>query len=198
MISPFTSGARRGALYVVSGPSGVGKGTLLDRLISDVADVARSVSATTRLPRPGEIDGVHYHFLSEADFDKGIGTGVFFEFARYNGSLYGTPRDKVEEQRAEGLDVVLEIEVQGAMIVKQLDPTAILIYIQPPSSVELERRLRRRHTETEETIQRRLAIAAHEQTYIPEYTYLITNDALERAAETLQAVVVAERHRVRR
>ncbi len=187
-----------GRLFVLSGPSGVGMVSLLARLFADLPRVARSVSATTRAPRPGETDGVDYHFVTRAQFEADIARDYFFEYARYGDNLYGTPRDKVDAQRAGGLDVFLEIEVQGAQIVRRLCPDAILVYVQPPSLEELERRLRQRGTETEAAIAQRLGIAQAELECLEQYDYNIVNDDLDAATDALRAIVVAERHRIRR
>jgi len=182
---------------VVSGPSGVGKGTLLTRLFAAEPRAVRSISATTRAPRTGERDGIDYHFLTREQFAAEIEQGWFLEHAVYGNNLYGTPAQRVQEQRACGRDVFLEIEVQGAQIVRRLVPDAVLIYIQPPSLQELERRLRYRGTETEEVIQLRLTTAFTEQEQIPLYDYLITNDDLNAAYDALRSIVIAERHRLR-
>lgn len=187
-----------GRLLVVSGPSGVGKDTLLERLFIRVPHVARSVSATTRAARPGEVDGVDYHFLARSDFETRIQEGYFLEYAQYGDHLYGTPCGGVASLRARGLDVVLKIEVQGALIVRRVVPDAVLIFIQPPSVAELERRLYRRNTEPPTRIAERVAIARAELAHIPDYDYLITNENMESAAEVLCAVTLAERHRIRR
>lgn len=187
---------RMGRLFVVSGPSGVGKDAVLDRLPEQIGGIARSVSATTRLPRTAETDGVDYHFVSVAEFEAGIAKGKFLEYARYGENYYGTPLDRVTEQRCNGLDVILKIEVQGAQDVKRLVPDAVLVFIQPPSFDELERRLRGRATDSEEKIQCRLEIARAEMACIPHYDYLITNDDLDTAVDTLRAVLLAERCRI--
>lgn len=188
--------SRQGKLFVVSGPSGVGKDAVLDKLFPRLDGVVRSVSATTRAPREGEKDGVDYHFFTREQFGEGITKDFFLEYAQYGDNFYGTPGDKVEVQRAQGLDVILKIEVQGALDVRRLVPDAILIFIQPPSVEELERRLRGRGTDSEERIQKRLDIALTELACIPHYDYLIMNDALETAADTLRAVILAERCRI--
>ena len=175
----------KGRLFVISGPSGVGKGTLLARVMENVPNLALSVSATTRAPRPGEMDGVNYYFMSREQFEKNVAEGCFLEYESYGANLYGTPSAGVEAQRGAGLDVILEIEVKGAMQVKTLAPDAILIYVKPPSLEELERRLRGRKTETEETIQTRLRIAAEEQKSIPKYDYCLVNDTLDEATAEL-------------
>ncbi len=191
---PTTTG--RGRLFVVSGPSGVGKDTVLDRVLVCVSGVVRSVSATTRAPRPEERDGLDYHFLTRAQFEDGIAQGQFLEYATYGENLYGTPRDRVAELLARDLDVILKIEVQGAKRIRKLAPEAIFVFIQPPSLEELERRLRARATDSEERIQERLAIARNELTCIPDYDYLVTNADLDVAVDTLRAILIAERCRI--
>lgn len=193
MIGGEPEPALPGRLFVISGPSGVGKGTLLRRLFEQVDSLAYSISATTRLPRPGEQDGVNYHFYTREQFQAGIEQGFFFEYAEYNGQCYGTPAESVRRQRRRGLDVILEIEVNGAMQVQEMAPDAILIYIKPPSREELERRLRARKTESEERIQGRLETARYEETFLNRYHYVLVNDDLEVAVEVLCAVIRAQR-----
>ena len=189
--------SEKGRIFVVSGPSGVGKGTLLARLYKRVSAIVPSISATTRDPRPGEVEGVNYYFLRREQFEKEIAEGFFLEYASYGPNLYGTPLRPVENQLAHLLDVLLEIEVMGAQQIRLKKPDAILIYIQPPSLDELERRLRGRNTESEESIQRRLETAKTEQASISSYDYLITNDELDTATEQLISIVLAERCRIR-
>jgi guanylate kinase len=170
---------------------------LLKRLFERLSGIVHSVSATTRAPRPGEQEGVHYYFYTRERFEQEIADGFFLEYARYGDNYYGTPKVPVQKLREEGVDVVLEIEVQGAMQVRGRLPDATLIYIAPPDPAELERRLRTRGTETEEKIRTRLEIAVKEREYIPRYDYLLTNDDLDIATEILTSVVMAERHRIR-
>ena len=151
--------SKKGQLIVVSGPSGVGKGTVLGAYLAGRENVAYSVSATTRAPRPGEQDGVHYFFLSREEFESTAQNGGMLEYASYNGNYYGTPKAPVEQKRAQGIDVILEIEVQGALQVKKACPDALMIFVAPPGFDELQSRLTGRHTEDEETVQKRLAIA---------------------------------------
>jgi guanylate kinase len=176
----------------------VGKDAVLERLFKRLDRVVRSVSATTRDPRDGEKDGVDYHFLTRTAFEQGIAQDFFFEHAVYNDNYYGTPRDKVALQRAEGLDVILKIEVQGAQEVRRLAPDAILVFIQPPSLAELERRLRGRGTDSESRIAERLDIARQEMACIPRYDYLVTNAHLDTAVDHLRAILLAERCRIAR
>ena len=145
--------SKKGQLIVVSGPSGVGKGTVLGAYLAGRENVAYSVSATTRAPRPGEQDGVHYFFLSREEFESTAQNGGMLEYASYNGNYYGTPKAPVEQKRAQGIDVILEIEVQGALQVKKACPDALMIFVAPPGFDELQSRLTGRHTEDEETVQ---------------------------------------------
>jgi guanylate kinase len=186
-------GTPLGRLFVVSGPSGVGKGTLLKRLFSRVENLVYSISATTRPPRPGEVEGVSYHFYTREQFEAEIEHGFFFEYAAYNGNLYGTPAESIRRQRELGHDVILEIEVQGAMRVHELAADAVLIYIKPPSRDELERRLRARRTESEERILSRLTTALYEESFLSHYDYVVVNNHIEVAGEILCAIVEAER-----
>jgi len=195
-ISETNAATQPGRLFVVSGPSGVGKDALLDKLFSRMVGIARSVSATTRPARAGEQEGVDYYFLSREQFRADIEAGLFLEYAVYGENLYGTPRKRIEELRSQGIDVVLKIEVQGAQSVRRIASDAILIFVQPPSLAELERRLRGRGSDSEARIAERLAIAHAEMQAISNYDYLITNDSLETATATLCAIIVAERHRI--
>lgn len=187
---------KHGRLIVVSGPSGVGKDAVLDLFFERMAGVVRSVSATTRDPRPGETDGRDYYFFTQERFAHGIANNYFLEYAQYGSNFYGTPSDKVNDLRAQGTDVILKIEVQGARDIKRIEPDAVMVFLCPPSFEELERRLRSRETDTDEQIAARLAIARGELTRIPDYDYLIVNDDLDTAVSTLCAVVTAERCRI--
>lgn len=184
---------KRGQLIVFSGPSGVGKGTILARYMAGRQDICYSVSATTRQPRPGEVDGQQYFFLSREEFEGLIENGQMLEHAQYSGNYYGTPRRFVEEKLGAGVDVVLEIEVQGAAKVKAACPEALLIFVLPPSYAELRSRLTGRGTEDAATVQRRLDAALGEMCQADQYDYVIVNDDLDRAVEDLAAVVKAAR-----
>jgi guanylate kinase len=186
---------RRGILFVMTGASGVGKGTLRRAVAEDLRDVAYSVSATTRARRPGEIEGVDYHFLGRPEFERMIASGALLEHARYVGDLYGTPAAPVDVALDAGRDVLLEIELVGARQVKERRPEAVMIFIAPPSLAELERRLRGRGTDSEEKIQRRLARARDEIQAVREFDYVVVNGVLEAAAATFRALLQAERAR---
>ena len=182
---------RHGNLLVVSGPAGAGKGTLVSRLSDRVSDVWVSVSATTRAPRPGEIDGVHYFFYDEAQFDRAIAEGGMLEWAHVHGHRYGTPRATVEEKMAEGRQVVLEIDVQGAFQIREMIPAAKLIFIEPPSLEVLEARLRGRGTEDDAEVRRRMKTAEVELSRKMEYDVQLVNDDLDQATEALVDLVNA-------
>lgn len=185
---------KRGVLTVISGPSGVGKGTVINRLFEIEDNLYFSVSATTRKPRPGEIDGVHYSFKSREEFEHDIETGEMLEYAVFNGNYYGTPKSAVEQRLSEGKDVVLDIEIQGARNVKRLMPEAALVYILPPSIDELKKRLIGRNTEDAETIKGRLHEAKRELHEAPElYDYFIVNDMVENAAIKIKDIIEGER-----
>ena len=188
---------RKGLLLVVSGPAGVGKGTINQTLISRNNDIRMSVSATTREPRKGEIDGVHYFFKSEEAFQKMIDEGAFLEYMRvFNTHYYGTPKSFVEQALSEGRSVILEIDVHGAMRVKSVYPDAVLIFIAPPSMSELKSRLIHRGTESTEAIERRFQTAFEELEYVKEYDYVVVNDILDLAIARTEDIVSAERCRV--
>ena len=190
---------RNGLLLVVSGPSGVGKGTLVKALMERNSQIKMSVSATTREPRPGEIEGVHYFFKTEEEFKTMVDRGEFLEYIHVFGSkYYGTPRSFVEQQLSSGYDVILEIDVQGAMKVKQAFPDAVLIFITAPSMSEIKSRLIGRGTETMEQVEKRFATAFEEVKMIPHYDYVIVNDVVDKAVHHLEAVMEAERCRTAR
>ena len=190
---------RKGLLLVISGPAGVGKGTINLSLISRNSDIRMSVSATTRQPRPGEIDGVHYFFKTEEEFQKMIESGAFLEYMRvFNTHFYGTPKSFVEQELAEGRSVILEIDVQGAMRVKAAYPDAVLIFIAPPSMSELKSRLIHRGTESSEAIERRFETAYHEMELVDRYDYVVVNDILDLAIARTEDIIVAERCKVSR
>ena len=186
---------KKGRLYVFTGPSGTGKGTILGRALAQDPKVFLSVSATTRAPREGEQNGVHYYFLSMQEFEDKIAQNAFLEHAQYVGNRYGRLEAPVNEQLEAGNDVVLEIEVQGAMQIHKKRPDAVMVFVAPPSMEELERRLRGRGTETEDKIRSRMETAEHEMTYVPQFDYVIVNDDLDLAVRDLLAIFAAERCR---
>lgn len=179
----------KGILVVVSGFSGAGKGTLMKRLIQDYDDYALSISATTRAPRPGEEDGREYFFLQREQFEKKIAENGLIEYARYCDNYYGTPREYVEKQLEAGRDVILEIEIQGALKVKKQYPDALLLFVMPPSAAELRRRLIGRGTETEEVIEKRMHRASEEAEGIENYEYIVINDDLDTCVKELHEII---------
>ena len=187
----------RGFLIVFSGPSGCGKGTVLKQVLDSRDDTVVSVSVTTRSPRPGDIDGVHYFFRSREQVETMIQNGELLEYAQYNGNYYGTPKAAVEAHLAAGRNVVLEIEVQGAeKVMRNWSEAYVSLFLTPPSLTDLENRLRGRGTETEEDIQKRLSAAREELAHIGSYQYLVVNDEVACAAERFNAIIEAEKMRV--
>lgn len=183
---------KRGKTFIVSGPSGVGKSTVLKALLERRKNVYFSVSATTREMRPGEEDGVHYHFLEVDTFRQWIARGDFLEYAEYVGNFYGTPRQYVDEAMDRGEDVILDIEIQGALQVKGKRPETVSIFIAPPSWAELERRLTERGTDSPEKVQKRLLRAKVEFQTAHTYDYFVINDSVESAVGELDAIMTAE------
>ena len=179
----------RGLLVVLSGFSGSGKGTIMKRLLVKYDSYALSVSATTRSPRPGEEEGVHYFFKSQEAFSEMIENDEFLEYATYVSNSYGTPRAYVEEKLSEGKDVILEIELLGALQVREKMPETVLIFVTPPSAEELEKRLTGRGTETNEVIASRLARAAEEAESMEKYDFILVNDDLEECVDQLHQLI---------
>jgi guanylate kinase len=177
------------AVFVITGPSGVGKGTLIRALLERVPELELSVSATTRRPRPGETQGVDYHFLSDAEFDRLVAAGEFVEWAEYSGRKYGTLRSELDDRVRAGRPVVLEIEVQGARQVRGTVPEAVQVFIAPPSPETLRLRLVGRGTDNPEEVERRLDTAAAELAAQDEFAHVVVNDRLEDAVERLEAIV---------
>ncbi len=182
---------RKGIIIVVSGFSGAGKGTLMKELTKKYDNYALSVSATTRNPRPGEVNGREYFFVTNEEFEKLINENGLIEHAGYVDHYYGTPRKFVEDKLSQGIDVILEIEIQGALQIKEQYPDAVLLFVMPPSVAELEKRLRGRGTETEEVILQRLKRAKEESVGIEKYDYLVINDDLEKCTERLHSIIEA-------
>jgi len=178
-----------GQLFVVSAPSGAGKTSLVNELVTRHEDLAISVSHTTRSPRPGEQEGINYHFISEAQFREMVRRDAFLEYAEVFGNLYGTSREWVESQLAQGIDLILEIDWQGALQIREKLPECTTIFVLPPSLEELERRLRGRGGDGEAVIQRRMEAAVLEMEHYREYDYLVINDDFHRAIGDLEAVI---------
>lgn len=186
----------KGILIVVSGFSGSGKGTLMKELLTRYPDTyALSISATTRSPREGEVDGREYFFVSKDEFEKMIAKGELIEYAKYVENYYGTPRDYVEKKLDEGKDVILEIEIQGALNVKKMFPDTLLLFVTPPSAEELRKRLVGRGTETMDVIESRMDRACEEAEGMENYDYLIVNDSLDRCVEEMHSIIRGEHRR---
>lgn len=188
----------KGLLIVVSGPSGAGKGTICKALLEKHDDLFISVSATTRQPRAGEVDGVNYHFITKEDFIKKVEKKDFLEYAEVYGNYYGTPKSKVEEMLDSGKNVILEIDIQGALKVKENFKEGVFIFILPPSMEELKQRIIKRGSETPESLMRRFKSAYQEINYISKYNYAVVNDVVDVAVSKIEGIITAEKCRVDR
>ena len=186
----------KGILLVISGFAGTGKGTLVHELLEKYDNYALSVSATTRAPRPGEIDGVHYFFKTKEEFEEMIRENRLIEYASYVENYYGTPKEYVRQQLENGKDVILEIEIQGALKIKEQFPDTLLLFMVQPSASVLEERLRGRGTETDEVVRKRLHRAVEESEFIEQYDYLIVNDDLEICVKETHEIIQSQHHRV--
>lgn len=186
---------KKGILVVVSGLSGAGKGTICKRLLEKYPDYVLSVSATSRKPRLGEVDGKDYFFISKEQFEEMIAQGKLLEYCQYVENYYGTPKEWVLNQLEEGKDIILEIELQGAFNVRKQYPDAVLIFVLPPDMDELKKRLITRGTETMEEIEKRLLRAQEEIEYIPQYDYVIVNDVVEKSVDMLHNIVRSEKEK---
>jgi len=189
---------RTGILFVISGPSGVGKGTIKERLLQELGDLSESVSVTTRPPRPGETNGKEYIFVSKEQFASMIEANQFLEFACVYDNMYGTPLKYVAENLERGRDILLEIDIQGAMQVKEQMPEGVFIFIMPPSVEELANRLCHRGKDSKQSIETRLAKCEEEMAQVVHYDYAVTNDELDTAVAKVMSIVVAERCRVKK
>ena len=189
---------KKGRLIVVSAPSGCGKGTILGRVLEDKERFYYSISCTTRAPREGEIDGVHYRFMSREAFERELAAGAFLEHATYCDNYYGTLNAPIDEHLAAGQDVILEIEVQGGMQIREKRPDATLVFIVPPSLEVLRERLSKRGTEPPEVVEKRVAQASRELAYVDQYDYCIVNDDLDAAIADMFSVIRAAELRVDR
>jgi len=188
----------RGLLIVISGPSGAGKGTICKSFLERNSEVAISVSATTRSPRNGEVDGINYYFMSKEQFKEKIEANDFLEYAEVYDNFYGTPKSNVEQLLESGKDVILEIDIQGALKVKENTEEGVFIFILPPSMEELKARIIKRGSETPESLMKRFKSAYKEINFISRYNYAVVNDEVETAVDKLEAIVCAEKCRVDR
>ena len=190
--------SNRGILIVISGPSGAGKGTICKALLEKHDNIYISVSATTRAPRVGEVEGVNYYFLTKEDFEKKVRENGFLEYANVHGNFYGTPKGNVEKMLEDGKDVILEIDIQGALQVKENFKEGVFIFILPPSMEELKQRIIKRGSETEESLMTRFKNAYKEINYVSKYNYAVVNDTIELAVEKVESIITAEKCRVDR
>ena len=198
-MSKIIKQVERGSLIIISGPSGSGKGTIIKEYLKTNRDHSwLSVSCTSRPIRPGDEEGVNYYFVTKKEFERLIKKGEFLEYAEYNGNYYGTPKEYIESRLSSGIDVLLEIEVQGALKVKELVPEAIFIFIMPPSMKELRERLVGRGTEDIDAILGRFKRAYKEINEVTKYNYVITNDKIEEAVLKMQSIIISEKCRVDR
>lgn len=188
----------RGVLIVISGPSGAGKGTICQELLNNNDNIYLSVSSTTRSPRQGEVDGENYYFLTQEEFETKVKNKGFIEYANVHGNYYGTPKLNVEKMLDEGKDVILEIDIQGALKVKENFAEGVFIFILPPSMDELKRRIIKRGSETEESLMTRFKNAYQEINYVSKYNYSVVNDTLEVAVSKVESIITAEKCRVDR
>lgn len=188
----------RGILTVISGFSGAGKGTLVKKLIEEYDNYALSISMTTRKPREGEVDGVHYFFIDRESFEKNIADGKMLEHAEYVGNYYGTPKEYVEQQLSAGKDVILEIEYLGAFQVKKMMPEALLVFVTPPSAEELHKRLKGRGTESDEVIKNRMIRATEEADIVEKYEYILLNDDLDTCVRETHEIIQNAKYSVSR
>lgn len=183
----------RGSLIVISGPSGAGKGTIIKEFLNIHENAWLSISCTSRAPRPGDKEGETYYFLSKEEFEKMISNNEFLEYAEYNGAYYGTPKKYIDDRLNSGIDVILEIEVQGALKVRELLPEAICIFILPPSMSELRRRLTCRRTETKDKVLSRFKRAYQEINEVKDYNYVVVNDTVENAVQKITSILIASK-----
>lgn len=189
---------RKGVLLVVSGFAGAGKGTLVHMLMKKYENYALSVSATTRKPREGEVEGIHYFYKTKEEFLDMIEKEQLYEYAQYVDNYYGTPKEYVQKQLEAGKDVILEIEIQGALKIKKQFPDTLLLFVTPPDADTLESRLRGRGTEVDEVVKKRLDRAVEEANFIEQYDYIIVNDNAEEAVDEMHAIIQSEHYAVQR
>ncbi|MCR1898177.1 guanylate kinase [Irregularibacter muris] len=189
---------QKGLLIVISGPSGAGKGTVCKALLKEVPKLKLSISTTTRKPRPREIDGINYNFIEKEEFKEMVQRNAFLEYAMVYNNYYGTPKDKVMNELQMGKDVILEIDIQGALKVKSEFPEGVFIFVMPPSMEELKNRITKRGTETKEELTKRFQASYEEINYVSKYNYIVINDEIDDAVEKIKSILIAEKCRVDR
>ncbi|MBN1822827.1 MAG: guanylate kinase [Endomicrobiales bacterium] len=189
---------RKGIIFVVSAPSGAGKSTLSGHVVARIPDLKYSISCTTRAPRPGEKNGVHYFFVTKGRFSGMVKKGEFLEWAKVHGHMYGTPKSYISKCVKNGKDIILDIDVQGGLNVRKIYPDSVMIFVMTPNFAVLEKRLKERKKDSRETIKKRLENAKKEITYIPKYDYLIINDKLDVAISELKEIILGERRKTKR
>lgn len=195
MINPICTKSREGLLLCISGPSGVGKGTAIERLMEDDPELWLSVSMTTRSPRPGEVDGVSYYFTSREEFERMLAAGEILEHDEFCGNYYGTPLKPIRDRIADGRDVLLDVTVAGALAIQRQIPSAVCVFLLPPDMPTLYKRLKDRATETEEQLAKRLQKAKEEINQAPRFDYIVVNERIRATADSLEAIMEAERCR---
>lgn len=186
---PMNPESQKGKLVIISGPSGCGKDTIVNEIIKRDKSIITSLTATTRPPRTGEINGVHYYFLTQEDFKLKLKNNEFIEFVKYGQHYYGTLREKLIEKLTTGLTVILIIDVRGAAVIRKNFPDALTIFVMPPTDKDLEFRLRKRHSDNDDAIKSRLEIAKDEMSHVPEYDFAVINDVLSDAVEKVYAII---------
>jgi guanylate kinase len=189
---------KRGIVLVISGPSGSGKGSILSKIKEEDKKIVYSVSATTRLPRENEIDGFHYHFKTIEEFEKMIKNGEFIEWVNFCGNYYGTPLKQIKDSIDDGNDILLELEVEGAMKIKESIPESVLVFVMPPSYDELKSRISNRGTESKDSLKMRMESALNEIRVAKDYDYVIINDEIDEATKSLEALLLAEKSKIKR
>ena len=194
----YKKNTEKGLLIVISGPSGAGKGTVCKALLKDVPELKLSISTTTRKPRPGEVNGINYNFIEKEQFKIMMQKKEFLEYAMVYDNYYGTPKEKVMDELQQGNDIILEIDIQGALKVKSEFPEGVFIFVMPPSMEELKNRITKRGTETQEELTKRFQASYEEINYVSKYNYIVINDEIDKAVKKIKSILIAEKCRVDR